>query len=86
MTEQERDLALLSALSKNDCAALDELVQELIDNELPTVTTNVLYAAADAFEDQSLIMPPAEAFSGRLIAAALRQRAEQLRPLGGRAF
>jgi hypothetical protein len=46
----------------------------------------VLYAAADAFEDQSLIMPPAEAFSGRLIAAALRQRAERLRPMRGRAF
>jgi hypothetical protein len=29
MNERERDVALLSALSQNDCEALDELVQGL---------------------------------------------------------
>jgi hypothetical protein len=80
MREKERDKALLARLDPGARTELESLVRQFVLEELPTVDADMLYQAADRFEDRSAQLPVDEQLGGRLCAALLRQHARLFTP------
>jgi len=80
MNEKERDKALLRLLDPDARAELEGLVRQFVLEELPTVNADMLYQAADRFEDRAVELPVDEQLGGRLFAALLRQHARLFTP------
>jgi hypothetical protein len=77
MNAQERDLALLGLLGPDDRSKIEDVVDEVIEESLPTADPVHLEAAAHAFEDRAMALPDEEKIVAWQIAAALRLRARK---------
>lgn len=78
MREAERDEALLRVLDPRARVELERLVEQFLHLELPVVSADVLYHAADTFEDRAVDLDSEYQLGGQLFAAILRLRARML--------
>lgn len=77
MQQEERDRTLLAILEPEDRHEIEEVVDDIIADDLPTVDEAHLEAAAAAFDLRADGLPDEEKVVAWQIAAALRQRASQ---------
>lgn len=75
MDVHERDHQLLGLLGAEDRLKIEEVVDELIEEALPTAEPAYLEAAAQAFQVRGNDLPYDEKIVAWQIAAALRLRA-----------
>jgi hypothetical protein len=78
MDRSERDVMILSLLEPADRAKIEEVVDELLGEELPSTEPPFILAAAEAFDARAESLPDDEKIVAWQIAAALRGRAGEL--------
>lgn len=75
MQQEERDRTLLSILEPGDRHKIEEVVDDIIADDLPTLDEAHLKAAAAAFDVRAENLPDEEKLVAWQVAAALRLRA-----------
>jgi len=83
MHDKEREFALLCELPSRQFVNLGRRVTRFVDRNLPAVTAETLYEAADKLEDGALKTPSDEPLEARRFAAVLRCRARWLEAADG---
>ncbi len=78
MSEKVRDFALLCELPEGQLITLGDAVTRFVERNLPVVTAETLFEAADALEDQSVSASGEEALRAQRYVAVLRSRARWL--------
>ena len=71
----ERDLQLLALLDPDDRSKMEALVDEIIQESLPSPEPAFLHAAASSFDGRAETLPDIDKVTAWQIAAALRARA-----------
>lgn len=75
MDVDERDIRLLALLDPDDRCKIEEVVDEIIDENLPAFDVARLEAVANAFQHRGMALPNEDKVIAWQIAAALRLRA-----------
>lgn len=78
MSEKDRDFTLLCDLPEGQLITLGQAVTRFVERNVPVVTAETLYEAADALEDESVSASDEAAMRARRFAAFLRSRARWL--------
>jgi len=71
----ERDLQLLAILDPDNRSKMEALVDEIIQESLPSSEPAFLHAAASSFDERAETLPDIDKVTAWQIAAALRARA-----------
>lgn len=71
----ERDLQLLAILDPGDRSSVEAIVDEIIEESLPSSDPAFLNAAALSFDERAETLPDIDKLTAWQIAAALRARA-----------
>lgn len=77
----ERDLQLLAILDPGDRSSVEAIVDEIIEESLPSSEPAFLSAAALSFDERAKTLPEIDKLTAWQIAAALRARAAPRFPL-----
>lgn len=77
----ERDLQLLAILDPDDRSSVEAIVDEIIEESLPSSEPAFLNAAALSFDERAKALPEIDKLTAWQIAAALRARAAPGFPL-----
>lgn len=80
MERSERDQLVLSLLEPEDRTKIEEVVDQLLDLELPSTQAPYVLAAAESFDARAEDLPDDEKLVAWQIAAALRGRASPVGP------
>lgn len=70
----ERDVQLLAILDRDDRSKIEEVVDEIIQESLPSSEPAFLHAAASSFDERAEALPEIDKLVAWQIAAALRAR------------